>query len=54
MTWDKERYPPDWDERSKARKEQAGWICEQCGAKQGEERWGKINGRYYRYFVDAG
>ena len=47
MTWDKERYPSDWDEQAKARKEQAGWTCEQCGAKQGEERLGKIHNRYY-------
>src|SRR5437764_14930890 len=26
---------------SSARKEQAGWTCEVCGAKQGEIRWGK-------------
>jgi hypothetical protein len=38
MPWDKERYPHDWDERAKARKEQAGWTCEACGAKQGESR----------------
>jgi len=53
MTWDKERYPSDWDERAKARKEQARWTCEQCGAKQGEERLGKVNNRYYTVWLAA-
>ena len=53
MPWDKERYPPDWDEQAKARKEQAGWVCEVCGAKQGEVRWGKVNGRYYTVWLAA-
>lgn len=53
MPWDKERYPSDWDERAKARKEQAGWTCEVCGARQGEERWGKVNQRFYTVWLAA-
>ncbi len=56
MPWDKERYPHDWDERAKARKEQAGWTCEVCGVKQGEIRWGKVKRRFYTtpYFSSRG
>jgi ssDNA-binding Zn-finger/Zn-ribbon topoisomerase 1 len=53
MPWEKERYPSDWNERAKARKEQAGWACEQCGAKQGEERWGKLKKRSYTVWLAA-
>lgn len=31
-----ERYPPDWDEISLNVREEAGWRCEWCGARQGE------------------
>lgn len=36
MPMNKNLYPPDWDEISLKRREQAGWKCEYCGAKQGE------------------
>src|SRR5260370_5049075 len=38
---------------AKARKEQAGWTCEVCGAKQGEIRWGKVKHRFYTVWLAA-
>jgi hypothetical protein len=29
-------YPPDWEDISLVRREQAGWVCEWCGAAQGQ------------------
>jgi hypothetical protein len=53
MPWQKQRYPDDWDERARARKELAGWRCEQCGAKQGEVLIGKIHKRPYVVWLAA-
>ena len=53
MPWQKQRYPDDWDERARERKELAGWRCEQCGAKQGEVRIGKIHRRPYVVWLAA-
>lgn len=36
MPMDRTRYPPNWAEISLARREQAGWQCEWCGAKHKE------------------
>ena len=31
MPFDKSRYPDDWDEIARQKKEAAGWQCEECG-----------------------
>ncbi|MBX5451110.1 MAG: hypothetical protein IRZ24_13660 [Thermogemmatispora sp.] len=38
MGMDRQRYPPNWAEISRAARERAGWRCQWCGAAQGEER----------------
>jgi hypothetical protein len=38
---------------SSARKEQAGWTYEVCGAKQSEEHWGKVKRRFYTVWLAA-
>jgi hypothetical protein len=32
MAMDKNRYPPNWNQISRERRERAGWKCEWCGA----------------------
>lgn len=53
MPWQKERYPTNWPEIARERKELAGWKCEQCGAKHGEVLIGKIHKRPYTVWVAA-
>ncbi len=36
MPFDRKKYPPNWDEISRAVKESAGWKCENCGAEHGK------------------
>ncbi len=31
MTWNRSRYPDDWEEIAEEVKEAAGWRCEHCG-----------------------
>ena len=40
MPMQRERYPPNWEELSLARRTQAGWQCEWCGIAQGTIRTG--------------
>ncbi|HVB20567.1 MAG TPA: hypothetical protein VNG51_01295 [Ktedonobacteraceae bacterium] len=47
MPFQRERYPPEWKALSLARREQAGWRCEWCGAEQGIWRRG-VKGTRYR------
>jgi len=53
MPWQRERYPGNWDEIAKERKEQAGWSCDHCGAKQGETKWGSTSKRFYTVLLAA-
>ena len=43
----RERYPPDWEAISLARREQAQWQCEWCGVAHGTERMGS-KGKLYK------
>jgi len=53
MPCDKERYPVNWDDIARERKEQAGWSCDHCGAKQGETHWSKTKRRFYTVCLAA-
>lgn len=44
---DRSKYPPEWEAISLRVRAAAGWACEWCGAKQGEERVG-VKGRAYK------
>ncbi|WP_376794758.1 HNH endonuclease [Thermogemmatispora sp.] len=46
MGMDRQRYPPNWAEISRAARERAGWRCQWCGAAQGEERVSLAGKRY--------
>lgn len=50
MPMQRERYPINWPQISLAIREAAGWTCEWCGAKQGDERLG-TKGRHYRVIL---
>ena len=49
----RKQYPDNWEELAWQCKEQAGWTCEVCGAKQGETSWGKIKNRFYTVWLAA-
>lgn len=53
MPWQKERYPANWAEIARKRKELAGWRCERCGAKHGDIRIGKTHKRPYTVYLAA-
>jgi 5-methylcytosine-specific restriction endonuclease McrA len=48
----KEKYHPNFDRRSKSRKKRVKYICEQCGARQGDTRVNK-RGEPYKVMVAA-
>lgn len=53
MPWKRERYPDNWEKITQARKEQANWTCEQCGAMHRETRIGTKYGRPYTVYVSS-
>lgn len=52
-TFERHRYPANWNELSRACKEQSGWICQQCGIRHGERRIGITHGNEYKVFLAA-
>lgn len=46
-------YPKEWPALAQACKERAGWECEHCGIKHGEERTSERTGRQYRVWLQA-
>ena len=46
-------YHSNFDDRKKERKEQAGWQCEKCGAKNGEQKISQTSGEIYTVYVQA-
>lgn len=46
-------YHPNFDDRKKLHKIMAGWECEQCGAKHGEEKISQTTGEIYTVYVQA-
>ena len=47
MPMQRDRYPPNWNEISLARRNQAGWRCEWCNVPHGSIRIG-VKGRSYK------
>ncbi len=43
----RDRYPPDWEAISLAKRKAAGWKCEWCGVAQGAVRIG-VKGKPYK------
>lgn len=54
-TFERHRYPANWDEVALACKERAAWQCQgkECGAKHGETRIGKKSGKEYMVVIAA-
>ncbi len=46
-------YPRNWPKLAWACKERAGWVCEQCGARQYEQRISRRGVPYYIYLHAA-
>src|SRR5215831_20378541 len=46
-------YPPNWEALAHACKERAGWVCEQCGAHQYEQRLSRRGVPYFVYLHAA-
>lgn len=53
MPCKRERYHPNYDAQALARKEQAGWKCEQCGTGHGVKLIGKKKGNVYKVRISA-
>jgi hypothetical protein len=53
MTWQRRKYPKQWNVLARACKEAAGWQCEHCGMPQGAEVVSPYTGNCYRLALHA-
>jgi hypothetical protein len=44
--WDRSQYPENWEEISKNKREEAGWVCEFCGTAHGDQGTSKCGSNY--------
>lgn len=52
-TFERDRYPDNWDQLALACKDHAGWQCEHCQGKDGDTRIGVTYGRPYTIVISA-
>ncbi len=52
-TFERHRYPADWDEMALDCKMRAGWRCEHCGVHHGAQRIGVVHGTLYTVYLAA-
>jgi len=52
-TFERHRYPQNWEELAFACKKRAGWRCQHCDAKHGDVRIGIVSGKEYTVVIAA-
>lgn len=52
-TFERHRYPSNWEQMALACKERAGWQCQHCGAMRDEKRIGVVSGKEYTVVIAA-
>lgn len=52
-TFERHRYPANWDKMALECKERAQWQCQHCGAMRDEKRIGVVSGKEYTVVIAA-